>query len=165
MLDAFAPTMMFAYAFGRIGCQISGDGDWGIANPTPNPYSWLPDFMWSYTYPHNVLGEGSPIPGCVGPYCNQLAIPVYPTPLYELLICFALFGLLWFLRNKIKVPGQLFSIYLIMNGLERFFIEKIRVNTEYNILFNPTQAELISTGLIIMGIASFIYFKRRKPTI
>jgi phosphatidylglycerol---prolipoprotein diacylglyceryl transferase len=122
MLDAFAPTMMFAYAFGRIGCQISGDGDWGIANPTPNPYSWLPDFMWSYNYPHNVLGDGVPIPGCSGPYCNQLAVPVYPTPLYELFICFVLFGLLWFLRNKIKVPGQLFSIYLIMNGLEQYFI-------------------------------------------
>ncbi|MDP2420886.1 prolipoprotein diacylglyceryl transferase [Sediminibacterium sp.] len=164
MLDAFAPTMMFAYAFGRIGCQISGDGDWGIPNPTPNPYSWLPDFMWSYSYPHNVLGEGVPIPGCSGPFCNQLAIPVYPTPLYELIICFILFGILWFFRNKIKVPGQLFSIYLILNGLERFFIEKIRVNTEYNILFNPTQAELISTGLVVLGISSFFYFKKLKST-
>ncbi|OYW76759.1 MAG: hypothetical protein B7Z27_08220 [Sphingobacteriia bacterium 32-37-4] len=78
------------------------------------------------------------------------------------MVCFFLFGLLWFLRNKIKVPGQLFSIYLILNGLERFFIEKIRVNTEYNILFNPTQAELISAGLIILGIAGFFYFKKVK---
>ncbi|BDQ11435.1 prolipoprotein diacylglyceryl transferase [Sediminibacterium sp. TEGAF015] len=160
LLDAFAPTMMFAYAFGRIGCQISGDGDWGIANPAPNPYKWLPDFFWSYTYPHNVVQDGVAIPGCAGPYCNQLPIPVYPTPLYELLICFALFGVLIFLRNKIKIPGQLFSIYLIFNGLERFFIEKIRVNTEYNLPFNPTQAELISAVLVIAGIISWRYFNK-----
>lgn len=162
LLDAFAPTMMFAYAFGRIGCQVSGDGDWGIANPTPNPYKWLPDFFWSYTYPHNVVQDGVPIPGCVGPYCNQLSVPVYPTPLYELLICFALFGVLMFLRNKIKVPGQLFSIYLIFNGLERFFIEKIRVNTEYDLPLNPTQAELISATLVIAGIISWRYFNKLR---
>ena len=160
LLDAFAPTMMFAYAFGRIGCQVSGDGDWGIANPTPNPYKWLPDFFWSYTYPHNVVQDGVPIPGCVGPYCNQLSVPVYPTPLYELLICFALFGVLMFLRNKIKVPGQLFSIYLIFNGLERFFIEKIRVNTEYDLPLNPTQAEIISAVLVIGGMVSWRYFSK-----
>lgn len=160
LLDAFAPTMMFAYAFGRIGCQISGDGDWGIANPAPNPYKWLPDFFWSYTYPHNVVQDGVAIPGCVGPYCNQLPVPVYPTPLYELLICFALFGILIFLRNKMKAPGQLFSIYLIFNGLERFFIEKIRVNTEYNLPFNPTQAEIISAVLVIAGIISWRYFSK-----
>ncbi len=101
-----------------------------------------------------------PIPGCVGPYCNQLPVPVYPTPLYELLICFALFGVLIFLRNRIKVPGQLFSIYLIFNGLERFFIEKIRVNTEYNLPLNPTQAELISAALVIAGIISWRYFNK-----
>ena len=162
LLDAFAPTMMFAYAFGRIGCQVSGDGDWGIANPTPNPYKWLPDFFWSYTYPHHVVQDGVPIPGCVGPYCNQLSVPVYPTPLYELLICFALFGILMFLRNKIKVPGQLFSIYLIFNGLERFFIEKIRVNTEYDLPLNPTQAELISATLVIAGIISWRYFNKLR---
>ncbi|TAF48890.1 MAG: diacylglyceryl transferase, partial [Sphingobacteriia bacterium] len=64
--DAFAPTMMFAYAFGRVGCQISGDGDWGIVNNSHKPFSWLPDWAWSYTYPHNVLEAGVPIPGCTG---------------------------------------------------------------------------------------------------
>lgn len=160
LLDAFAPTMMFAYAFGRVGCQVSGDGDWGIINPHPKPFSWMPDIFWSYTYPHNVLGEGIAIPGCSGQFCNQLPFPVYPTPLYEIIICFILFGVLWLLRKKIKVAGQLFSIYLIFNGLERFFIEKIRVNTKYDIPLNPTQAELISTGLVVAGIVLFFYFSK-----
>ncbi|MBL0155294.1 MAG: prolipoprotein diacylglyceryl transferase [Chitinophagaceae bacterium] len=56
--DALAPTIMLAYSLGRIGCQVSGDGDWGIENPRPNPYSWLPDWVWSYNYPHNVNEVG-----------------------------------------------------------------------------------------------------------
>jgi prolipoprotein diacylglyceryltransferase len=68
------------------------------------------------------------------------------------------------LRKKIKVPGQLFSFYLIFNGVERFLIEKIRVNTTYDILFNPTQAELIAITLILGGIALFVYSsKKYKP--
>ncbi len=165
LLDAMATTMMLAYALGRIGCQVSGDGDWGIVNTNPKPFSWIPDFLWAYQYPHNVIGEGVPIKDCIGNYCNQLPLPVYPTPLYEIIICLILFGVLWMLRKKIKVPGQLFSFYLIFNGVERFLIEKIRVNTTYDILFNPTQAELIAFILVLGGIALFIYSsKKYKPT-
>lgn len=153
LCDAMAPTMMLAYGLGRIGCQVSGDGDWGIVNTHAKPFSWLPDWAWAYTYPNNVVGEGVPIPGCTGPYCNQLGVPVYPTALYEIVACLILFAVLWSLRKKVKVPGRLFGLYLLFNGLERFFIEKIRVNTKYDFLpFHPTQAELISFALIIAGI-------------
>ncbi len=162
LLDAFAPTMMFAYAFGRVGCQVSGDGDWGIVNTHPKPFSWLPDIFWAYTYPNNVLGDGVAIPGCAGQFCTQLPLPVYPTPLYEIIICFILFGVLWFLRKKIKIAGQLFSVYLILNGLERFFIEKIRVNTKYDLPLNPTQAELISCSLMLLGLGLFFYCRKLK---
>lgn len=161
LIDAMAPTMMLGYALGRVGCQVSGDGDWGIVNTNPKPFSWLPDFLWGYTYPHNVINEGVAIPGCTGPYCSQLPLPVYPTALYEVLMCLVLFAILWLLRKKVKVPGQLFGIYLVMNGAERFLIEKIRVNTKYDIIFNPTQAELISLFLLISGIA-FIYYTGRS---
>ena len=67
LVDAFAPVLMLGYAIGRIGCQVSGDGDWGIVNNTRKPISWMPDWLWSYQYPHNVIGEGVPIPGCSGP--------------------------------------------------------------------------------------------------
>ncbi|MBH2005139.1 MAG: prolipoprotein diacylglyceryl transferase [Sphingobacteriia bacterium] len=164
LVDAMAPTMMLGYALGRVGCQVSGDGDWGIVNTNPKPFNWIPDFLWAYKYPHNVINEGVPIPGCTGPYCSELPFPVYPTALYEVIMCLILFGIIWILRKKIKVPGQLFGIYLIMNGAERFLIEKIRVNTKYDILFNPTQAELISLVLIMSGMA-MVYFtaKAFKP--
>ena len=101
--DAMAPTMLFAYAAGRIGCQISGDGDWGIVNNNPKPFSWMPDGLWSSVYAHNVIGEGVPIKDCVGPYCNQLPIPVYPTALYEVIACLILFGVLWFKGKEKQV--------------------------------------------------------------
>jgi phosphatidylglycerol:prolipoprotein diacylglycerol transferase len=157
LLDAMATTMMLAYALGRVGCQVSGDGDWGIVNVKPKPFSWLPDWMWAYQYPHNVVNEGVPIKDCVGQYCNELVPPVYPTPFYEIVICLVLFFILWSLRKRIKVPGQLFGLYLIFNGVERFFIEKIRVNTKYDFLpFHPTQAEIISFLLVITGVVFLV---------
>lgn len=162
--DAMAPTMLFAYAAGRIGCHISGDGDWGIPNLAPNPFTWLPDWMWSYHYPHNVVNAGVPIPGCVGNYCNQLPVPVYPTTFYEIIIMFILFLIVWMIRKKITQPGIITGIYFIFAGGERFFIEKIRVNNKYTFLpFQPTQAELISIILIILGIVFLVKSKTWFP--
>jgi prolipoprotein diacylglyceryl transferase len=155
MSDISAPGLMLAYGVGRIGCQLSGDGDWGInnLNPKPNWLSWAPDWVWSFKYPHNVINEGVLIPGCEGKFCYELAFPVYPTPLYEAVACILLFFFLWSIRKKITTPGVLFSIYLILNGLERFFVEMIRVNSKYHIgSFSFTQAELISTLLVLGGI-------------
>src|SRR5690606_5992747 len=85
MLDVGAPGLMLAYAIGRLGCHLSADGDWGIVNLSPKPgwLSWAPDWLWSFKYPHNVINEGVPIPGCVGNFCQELPNPVYPTALYE----------------------------------------------------------------------------------
>lgn len=160
--DAIAPAMMLAYGLGRIGCQVAGDGDWGIVNTHPKPFSWLPDWAWGYTYPHNVINEGVHIPDCVGQYCAQLPNPVFPTPLYEIIACLLLFAFLWSIRKKIKTPGVLTAIYLIVNGVERFLIELIRVNTRYHFWgINPTQAELISAFLVISGIVLLVLFKRQ----
>ena len=161
LADAMAPTMMFAYAMGRIGCQVSGDGDWGIVNNNPKPFAWMPDGLWSSVYAHNVIGEGVPIKDCVGQYCNQLPMPVYPTALYEVIACLLLFGVLWFLRTRINVAGRLAALYLMFNGIERFLVEKIRVNTKYvDLPFQPTQAEIISLCLFLGGV--FLWWKAGK---
>lgn len=162
--DAAAPGLMLAYSIGRIGCQVSGDGDWGIENKLAKPFSFLPDWMWSYTYPHNVATMGVPIPGCTDKYCTVLPHGVFPTPFYETLVCFLLFLVLWSFRKKLKVPGRLFGLYLMLNGIERFFIEKIRVNSRIHIFgIAPTQAEVISTLLFLSGLAIWIYLGRKKP--
>ena len=166
LIDSAAPGLMLAYGVGRIGCQMSGDGDWGIDNLAPKPewMSFLPDWMWSYTFPHNVINAGIPIEGCTGNFCMELANPVWPTAFYEVVISLAIFGLLWAMRKHIKVPGALFFIYLAFNGVERFFIEKIRINTEYNILGGITQAEIISFCLVLTGIIGATYLYKNKKS-
>ncbi|HTD42214.1 MAG TPA: prolipoprotein diacylglyceryl transferase family protein [Mucilaginibacter sp.] len=165
MLDIGGPGMMLSYGIGRIGCQMSGDGDWGVNNLYPKPQwlSWAPDWMWSFKFPHNVNEIGQRIPGCVGKYCNELALPVYPTSFYESIICILLFFFLWSIRDKIKIPGIMFGIYMILAGAERFFIELIRVNTKYKIGgLEFTQAEFISILLVIGGIILIITAKRNS---
>ncbi len=164
MVDAAAPSMILAYAVGRIGCQMAGDGDWGIANPNPKPafLSFLPDWMWSFGYPHNVERAGIPIPGCTGDYCTVLSPGVFPTPFYETIMGLIIFFILWKMRKKIHAPGVLFCWYLVFNGIERFSIELIRVNIKYHIFgFDVTQAQLISPMFFLLGVIGIIYFTKK----
>lgn len=209
LADAIAPSLMIAYAIGRIGCQVAGDGDWGIynsayqldstnkivlaapdnfqqaiqANPQffmensnlehasfkkPGALGFLPNWFFAYNYPHNVNEVGVAIPGCNDRFCKQLPVPVFPTPLYELLACTVLFLVLWALRDKLRPAGALFCLYLILNGMERFFVEKIRVNNRMDFFgFHPTQAEVISAGLMLTGVILWIFLSqkyRARPT-
>ena len=168
LADAAAPGLMLAYGVGRIGCQLSGDGDWGVTNLATKP-DWiaiLPDWMWSFTYPHNVINEGIPIEGCMGRYCMELANPVWPTAFYEVVMATLIFSFLWAMRKRIKVAGVLFFVYLSLNGVERFFIEKIRVNTKYDILGGITQAEIISASLVLIGLLGiFLLYRKSKKII
>ncbi|MFD0764878.1 prolipoprotein diacylglyceryl transferase [Mucilaginibacter lutimaris] len=166
MLDIGGPGMMLAYGVGRVGCQMSGDGDWGIPNLNPKPgfLSWAPDWMWSFKFPHNVdmSDHDNLIPNCVGKFCNELKLPVYPTSFYESVVCILLFLVLWQLRHKFKAPGVLFGVYMIMAGVERFCIELIRVNTKYNVAgISFTQAEMISV-IMVLGGAALVYFGNQR---
>lgn len=163
-LDAAAPGLILAYGIGRIGCHVAGDGDWGKVNTNPNP-GWLPDWLWAYDYPNNVNKDGVLMPDCIynDQYCNHLPQPVYPTPIYETIMCLLIFGILWMMRKHIKTAGIMFCTYLIFNGVERFLIEKIRVNKPYEILgMKITQAELISFSFIIIGVAGIIILLRNR---
>jgi prolipoprotein diacylglyceryltransferase len=224
LTDAAAPALMIAYAVGRIGCQVAGDGDWGIYNSAyisdekghvreagPGEFQaqleknksfflngmvagdstgkslsghnqtyasldlvphasfkapgFLPRWMLAYCYAKNVNEEGTVIPGDEDEHNRVLPLPVFPTPFYETIMCSLLFLLLWGIRKKVKTAGIMFAIYLILNGLERFLIEKIRVNTTYTISgFHPTQAELISSALVLAGIVMIGIIKLRKKT-
>ncbi len=131
-----------------------------IYAPAP---SWLPDWVFAMNYPHNVNNDGVIISGCVGEYCAVLPGGVFPTPIYEAIVCTLLFFLLWNLRKRIVKPFHLFGIYLILNGTERFFVEKIRVNYKYDWGFiHPTQAEIISAGLVITGILIIALYRKKS---
>ncbi len=149
MLDTAAPGLMLAYGIGRIGCQISGDGDWGIAVTGTQP-GWLPHWLWAQTYDGNIAGVLIDPPG------------VYPTPIYETLMATACFAILWRLRKHAHAPGWLFGVYLLLAGIERFLIELIRVNSTYSLFgMNVTQAQIISTACVVAGVVVMIW--RQKP--
>ncbi len=163
LLDSAAPAILAAYAVGRMACMMSGDGCWGIPNPEPKPefLAFLPDWMWGYNFPHNVIKEGVRISGCHDDFCYMLKTPVFPTPFYESSLSLIFFLFVWFIQNKIKVPGTMFFIALLLNGTARFFIEQIRVNNVYHIGNTAiTQAQIISSLLILLGIAGIITLKK-----
>ncbi|HBS85368.1 MAG: hypothetical protein A2W91_16300 [Bacteroidetes bacterium GWF2_38_335] len=165
MLDSGATAVALGYGVGRMGCHLAGDGCWGVVNTAPKPdwMGFLPDWLWSFNYPHNVNNEGIPIHSCSGDHCRVLEAPVFPTPLYETLMALLIFVILWNLRKRIHIPGMLFSIFMVMQGLERFFIEKIRVNVEYPMFgLNVSQAEIISTFSIFIGVAGIIFLWKRR---
>jgi len=152
MLDSVAPALLLGYAIGRIGCQVSGDGDWGIAaNPALKP-EWLPMWLWAQTYPGNIVGQVIPPPG------------VYPTPIYESVAALLMFSILQGWSKQPRPRGAVFALYLLCAGFERLLIEKIRINPRLGFLgIAFTQAELISVCLIFIGIGvSVVTLPRRR---
>jgi len=151
LLDAAAPALMLGYAIGRIGCQISGDGDWGIAANMALKPAWLPTWLWAQTYDNNIYGELIAAPG------------VYPTPMYETAMALACFALLWAVRRHPFRTGWLFSLYLLLAGAERLLIEQIRVNPVIDLgSLHATQAELIACGLIVLGLIGLLINRQRR---
>jgi phosphatidylglycerol:prolipoprotein diacylglycerol transferase len=133
LLDLAAPALALGYAIGRIGCQLSGDGDYG--KPWNGP--------WAMSYPHGTVPTDR---------------TVHPTPVYETLAMGLGAWLLWQLRDRFRA-GVLFAIYLAYAGAERFLVEFIRRNKE--VALGLTAAQLESLGMLIAG-AIWIYAVKRR---
>jgi phosphatidylglycerol:prolipoprotein diacylglycerol transferase len=131
MADVAAVPLAAAYAIGRIGCQLAGDGDYGIA--------W--DGPWAMAYPDGTV-----------PTTEE----VHPTPVYETIVMGAVAVLLWRWRHRWR-PGTLFALWLVLAGVERFLIEFIRRNDE--VLAGLTQPQLVSLGMIAVG-GVFLWMRR-----
>ncbi|CUI07754.1 prolipoprotein diacylglyceryl transferase [Massilia antarctica] len=154
LLDAVAPAMMLGYALGRIGCQVSGDGDWGTAANMALKPDWLPTWFWAQTYDNNIFGEVLAAPG------------VYPTSIYETVMALACFGLLWALRKHRFLSGWLFSVYLVLAGLERLLIEQIRVNPKITLGgLQASQAEIVAVVLTLAGLLGLALLSRRVSAV
>jgi phosphatidylglycerol:prolipoprotein diacylglycerol transferase len=150
ILDAMAPALVLGYAVGRLGCQLAGDGDWGIAADMALKPHWLPTWLWAQTYSGNVLGAVIAPPG------------VYPTPLYESMMALVMLGVLAVARTQRYSPGYLFSLYLLLAGFERLLIEKIRINVHFEVFgASFSQAEAISFALIVAGFIGVLVTQRR----
>jgi phosphatidylglycerol:prolipoprotein diacylglycerol transferase len=135
LLDICAVPLSIGYAIGRIGCQVSGDGDYGTA--------W--DGPWAMAYPNGT---------------KPIDTPVHPTPIYETLAMGLVAYFLWRLRDRVQ-PGILFAIYLVFAGTERLLVEFIRRNDAE--LLGLTQPQLISVVMIAAGVVWLAVKARRGP--
>ncbi len=126
IVDMCATVLALGYAIGRIGCQVSGDGDYGIRSHLP----------WAMGYPHGTV----PTPP---------GVRVQPTPIYETLAMCLVAYLLWRLRDRVR-PGVIFALYLLLSGLERLLVEFVRRNHE--VFAGLTTPQLESIGLCVVGL-------------
>ena len=128
LLDLAAAPLALGYAIGRIGCQLSGDGDYG--RPWDGP--------WAMAYPEGTVATD---------------VPVHPTPIYETLTMGLVAYALWTLRDRFR-PGILFALYLVLAGAERFLVEFVRRNEDA--LLGLTQAQVLSVLMMVAG-GAWIY--------
>jgi phosphatidylglycerol:prolipoprotein diacylglycerol transferase len=139
LLDLAGPCLALGYAVGRIGCQISGDGDYGKA--------W--DGPWAMGYPHGTVPTD---PG----------VTVHPTPIYETLVMGLVALVLWHLRDRVR-PGVLFALYLTASGLERFLVEFLRRNE--SVALGLTAAQLEALTLFVAGVVWLAIVRRRHGSV
>jgi phosphatidylglycerol:prolipoprotein diacylglycerol transferase len=134
LLDSAAPSIAIGYAVGRLGCQVSGDGDYGEPSDLP----------WAMAYPDGTV-----------PTTEE----VHPTPIYESLSMGLVTLLLWHWRDRFA-PGVLFGLYLIFAGLERFLVEFIRRNDA--VVAGLTVPQLFSLAMLAGGSA-LVVARRNVP--
>ena len=123
LLDIAGIGLPLGYAIGRVGCQVSGDGDYGKPSDLP----------WAMPYPDGVVPTD---------------VDVHPTPIYEAVTMGLLAWALWRLRDMVR-PGGLFAIYLVLGGVERFLVEFVRRNDP--IALGLTLPQFISAGMVVVG--------------
>jgi phosphatidylglycerol---prolipoprotein diacylglyceryl transferase len=134
LLDLAAAPLALGYAIGRVGCQLSGDGDYGRASDLP----------WAMSYPDGTV-----------PTDEQ----VQPTPVYETLAMGLVAWLLWQWRDRFR-PGVLFAIYLMLSGLERFLVEFVRRNPDT--VAGLTTAQVESVVLMVVGTVWIAAVSRQR---
>jgi phosphatidylglycerol:prolipoprotein diacylglycerol transferase len=133
LLDTCAVPLALGYAIGRIGCQLSGDGDYGIESDLP----------WAMAYPEGTVATDQ---------------EVHPTPVYETLAMGIVALVLWRLRDRVA-PGVLFGLYLVLAGTERLLVEFIRRND--SVLVGLTLAQLVSLAMMVGGAAMLAALHQR----
>jgi phosphatidylglycerol:prolipoprotein diacylglycerol transferase len=138
-VDIVGPTIILGYGIGRIGCLLAGDGDYG-------PPSDLP---WAMAFPNGTLPTD---------------VPVHPTPIYESLMSFTFFGILWSQRHRFEdIPGTTFGISLILLGVERFIAEFWRVTPR--VLGWMTAAQIFSIVVLVVGTTMIFWMRARHRAI
>jgi phosphatidylglycerol:prolipoprotein diacylglycerol transferase len=154
--DGLAMGLIIAYGVSRLGCHLSGDGDYGY--PTTLP--WGTNYEKGTSPPSRTFAIfpeiASRYPGGVVPDNT----PCHPTPVYEFLLGVAGFVLMWNLRKRRWPDGMMFMVYLMLSSVFRFSVEFLRLNPR--LLFGLSEAQLISVPLFFTGLAGVLLLERKR---
>ena len=175
--DCLAVALIIAYGVGRIGCHLSGDGDYGT--PTTLPWGTIyshgtakPTYMLQSYFDRHPDDRAAwnydslrVIPAGVDELGHRFtrfdeACTLHPTPIYELILGIIGFLFLWRLRKRPWPDGKLFMMYLMVASVFRFSIEFMRLNPR--VLFGLTEAQLFAIGLFLTGLAGMVILDKRK---
>jgi phosphatidylglycerol---prolipoprotein diacylglyceryl transferase len=156
--DMCAAPLVLGMAFGRMGCLLSGDGDWGLPSKMP----------WAMAYPHAIVGWGPETVLKLDSHDNLVSgyypgVRVHPTPIYEAILYVAIFCFLWSIRKKVSLEGELLYLYLILGGAARFMVEFVRINPR--VLAGLSEAQIISLIMIVAGSMAWYWSAARRRTI
>lgn len=146
--DMAGPALAIGQALGRIGCLVSGDGDWGL--PTKLP--------WGMEFPNAIVGWNAQTVLKLDSHGNLVSgfypgVHVHPAPIYETVLYLGVFLYLWSIRKNVAIEGRIFYLYLILNGASRFMVEFLRINPR--VLWGLSEAQLVAAAMIVFGTVAY----------
>jgi phosphatidylglycerol---prolipoprotein diacylglyceryl transferase len=146
--DMCAPALAIGQAIGRLGCQLSGDGDWGLPSTLP----------WAMSYPRAIVGWNSATVLKLDEHWRLVSgyfpgVRVHPAPVYETLLYLGVFAILWSVRARVHPNGRLLYLYFMLAGAARLLVEFVRINPRVFLMFS--EAQIIAVGMILFGAAAW----------
>lgn len=177
--DCLGIALILAYGVGRVGCHLSGDGDYGqpttlpwgtiYAEGTAKPTMMLEDYFrrepaaaerWHYDSLRVMVGGKDKLGHLYTKFDAQT--PLHPTPLYELLLGIAGFFILLAVEKRNLIAGQLFMVYLMLSSCFRFIVEFLRLQPR--LAYGLSEAQLFSIAIFVLGVAGYLLLARRAPS-
>lgn len=154
--DMCAPALAIGQAIGRQGCQLAGDGDWGLPSKLP----------WAMAYPRAIVGWNADTVLKLDDQYRLVSgffpgVRVHPAPIYETILYLGVFAILWSMRKRSEPAGRLMYWYLLLAGFCRFMVEFVRINPR--VFHGLSEAQLIAFAMMVLGAIALALTAKRKP--
>jgi phosphatidylglycerol---prolipoprotein diacylglyceryl transferase len=154
--DMCAPALAIGQAIGRQGCQLAGDGDWGLPSKLP----------WAMAYPKAIVGWNADTVLKLDDHYRLISgyfpgVRVHPAPIYETILYLGVFAILWSMRKRSEPAGRLMYWYLLLAGFCRFMVEFVRINPR--VFHGLSEAQLIAFAMMVLGAIALALTAKRKP--
>jgi phosphatidylglycerol:prolipoprotein diacylglycerol transferase len=155
-MDMCAPALAIGQAIGRQGCQLAGDGDWGLPSNLP----------WAMAYPKAIVGWNSETVLKLDDHYRLVSgffpgVRVHPAPIYETILYLGVFAILWSMRKRSEPAGRLMYWYLLLAGTSRFLAEFVRINPR--VFYGLSEAQLIALAMMVVGAIALTLTAKRRP--